>query len=78
MKLLARIGMIILATLLFIGLTTAFERSTHIRSDNFRQSRESRRRAPEPSLARFPQVLVQLGAYLMLAAAGRYILRLRL
>jgi len=78
MKLATRIAMILLAALFFIGLTTAFERITHLPSDHFRQTRELRRRAPEPRLARYPQVLIQLGAYVMLALIGRYILRLRL
>ena len=77
MKLAARVATIVLAALLFIGLTTAFERMTHLPSDNLRQRRELRR-APEPRLARYPQVLAQLGAYLSLAAIGRYVLRLRL
>jgi hypothetical protein len=78
MKLAGRVALILLTALFFIGLTTAFERMTHIPSDDFRQSRELRRRAPEPRLARYPQVLVQFCAYVVLALIGRYVLRLRL
>ena len=78
MKVLARVLLIIGVSLVFVGITVVGERAMPSPRNESRERVELRRRAPEPRISRYPQVLWQLVFYLWLAITGRYVLRLRL
>lgn len=78
MKVLARMLLIIVAAVAVIGITIACEHSMRPPQERMRERTELRRRAPEPRLSRYPQLLIQLAFYLLLGITGRYVLRLRL
>lgn len=79
MKALGRIAMIALAAAVFIGLTALYVDTLRppARYPRFEQ-RERRRRPREPRLSAVSKFLVECGIFVLIAVAGRKVLRLRL